>query len=62
MRRFIETLKNIYKIEDLRARIITTLGLLLIYRLGSFIVIPGIDPKQLDALQSSGGGGIMQFA
>lgn len=61
MKRLIETLKNIYKIEDLRARILTTLGLLLIYRLGSYIVIPGIDPKQLDALQSSTSGGLMDI-
>jgi len=47
MRKFIETLKNIYKIEDLRKRIITTLGLILIYRLGSYVVLPGIDPTQL---------------
>jgi preprotein translocase subunit SecY len=51
MKRFIETLKNIYRIEDLRNRIFLTLGLVLIYRVGSYIVIPGLDPSQLDALQ-----------
>lgn len=56
---FIETLKNIYKIEDLRNRIITTLGFILIYRLGSFVVIPGIDPNQLTQLQSSSQEGLM---
>ncbi|MCF8370495.1 MAG: preprotein translocase subunit SecY [Bacteroidales bacterium] len=56
---FIETLKNIYKIEDLRNRIITTLGFILIYRLGSFIVLPGIDPNQLSQLQSSSQEGLM---
>ncbi len=61
MRKFIETIKNIYKIEDLRARILTTLGLLLIYRLGSYIVLPGIDPMQLDNLQKQTSGGIMDI-
>ncbi len=57
MKKIIETIKNIWKIEDLRLRIITTLGLLLIYRLGSFIVLPGIDPEQLSALKTQGGTG-----
>jgi preprotein translocase subunit SecY len=52
MKRFIQTLKNIYRIEDLRIRIINTLGLILIYRLGSYVVLPGVDPSQLDALQA----------
>ena len=50
MKRLIETLKNIYKIEELRKRIIFTLGIILIYRLGSFVVIPGINPTMLDKL------------
>ncbi|MFA6922947.1 MAG: preprotein translocase subunit SecY [Bacteroidales bacterium] len=50
MKRLIETIKNIYKIEDLRIRIINTLFFVLIYRLGSFVVLPGIDPSQLTAL------------
>jgi preprotein translocase subunit SecY len=58
MKRFIETLKNIWRIEDLRARILTTLGLVLVYRLGSFIVLPGIDPTQLDALKRQTAGGL----
>ena len=41
-KKVVETLKNIYKIEELRKRVIYTIGLLLIYRLGSFVVIPGI--------------------
>lgn len=45
-----ETLKNIYKIEELRKRILYTLGLLLIYRLGSFVVLPGINPNALQGL------------
>jgi len=59
MRSFFETLKNIYKIEDLRARIFYTLGILLIYRLGSFIALPGIDPSQLAALENQTSDGVM---
>ena len=46
-KKLVETLKNIYKIEELRKRVVYTIGLLLVYRLGSFIVIPGIDPNAL---------------
>ena len=42
-KKLVETLKNIYKIEELRSRILFTLGLLLIYRLGSFVTLPGVD-------------------
>ena len=58
MKRFLETLKNIWTIEDLRVRIINTLGLLLIYRLGSFIVLPGVDSAALDIANANNGGGI----
>ncbi len=51
MKKFIETIRNIFRIEDLRKRILYTLGILLIYRLGSFVVLPGINPE---ALASSG--------
>lgn len=59
MKAFIETIKNIFRIEDLRKRILYTLGILLIYRLGSFVVIPGLDPSQLGALQEQTKEGIM---
>lgn len=59
MKSFFETLKNIFKIEDLRNRILYTLGILVIYRLGSFVVLPGIDPAQLGALQNQTADGIM---
>ena len=59
MKRFIETLKNIYKIEDLRFRIGTTLFFLLIYRLGSFVSLPGIDPAQLQNLQQQTSDGLL---
>lgn len=52
MKKLIETLKNIYKIEELRKRIIFTLGLVLIYRLGSFVTLPGINPEALANLQN----------
>ena len=52
MKKLIETIKNIFKIEELRNRILYTLGLILIYRLGSFVVIPGINPVALQGLQS----------
>ena len=59
MRKFIQTIQNIWKIEDLRSRLLTTLLFVLIYRFGSFVVLPGIDPGALTALQSQTAGGLM---
>jgi preprotein translocase subunit SecY len=59
MKKLIETIKNIWKIEDLRGRLITTLLFVLIYRFGSFIVLPGIDPSALTALEAQTSGGLM---
>ncbi len=59
MKRFIETLRNIYKIEDLRKRILYTLGIILIYRLGAYVVIPGIDPSMLANLQNQASSGLL---
>lgn len=59
MKKLIETLKNIYKIEDLRSRLSVTLLFLVIYRLGSFITLPGIDPAQLGALKDQTSEGIL---
>jgi preprotein translocase subunit SecY len=59
VKKFITTLKNIWSIEELRNKIIFTLGLLFIYRLGSFIVLPGIDPNKLAALGNSSKGGML---
>lgn len=61
MKRFIETIKNIYSIEDLRVRILNTLGLLLIYRLGSYVVLPGVDPEALEIANAGSGGGLMDL-
>ncbi len=47
MKKIIATIKNIWSIEDLRKRILLSLGLILVYRVGSFIVLPGIDPNKL---------------
>lgn len=59
MKGLIETLKNIYKIEDLRNRIFTTIGFILIYRLGAHVVLPGIDPMQLENLKAQTSEGIL---
>lgn len=59
MKKFIETLKNIYKIEDLRSRLGITLFLLLIYRLGSYVSLPGVDPAQLAQLQNQTSEGLL---
>ena len=59
MKKFIETIKNIFKIEELRKRIIYTVLLLLVYRLGSYVVLPGIDPTQLDELQMQASEGLL---
>ncbi|MFN4123336.1 MAG: preprotein translocase subunit SecY [Flavobacteriales bacterium] len=59
MKRLIDTIKNIYKIEDLRIKIINTLAFIAIYRLGSFVVLPGIDPSQLDALKDQTSDGLL---
>ena len=59
MKKFIETIKNIWKIEDLRNRLLTTLLFVLIYRFGSFVILPGIDPTALTALRAQTRGGLM---
>lgn len=59
MGRFTETIRNIFKIEDLRKRILFTILIVLIYRFGSYVVIPGIDPNKLSALQNSSQEGLL---
>ena len=56
---FVKTVENIWKIEDLRKRLITTLFFIAIYRFGSFVVLPGVDPAQLQALQSNASSGLL---
>ena len=59
MKKFIQTLKNIWSIDELRNKILFTLLLVFIYRFGSYIVLPGIDPNKLDALGESTKGGML---
>ena len=59
MKRFFETIQNIFKIEELRKRLGYTLLLVIIYRLGCFVVLPGIDATMLAKLQSSTSEGLV---
>ncbi len=59
MKKFIKTLKNIWAIDELRSKIITTLVLIFVYRLGSHIVLPGIDPNKLANLDNSTQSGML---
>jgi preprotein translocase subunit SecY len=61
MKKLIETLKNIWKIEDLRMRLLITLLFVAIYRFGSFVVLPGINPSKLADLQEQTAGGLMSL-
>lgn len=57
--KFFDSLKSIWAIEELRSRILLTLGFIFIYRLGSFIVLPGIDPHQIELLQNQSSSGML---
>lgn len=57
--KFIESIKNVWKIEELRNRIIVTLSLLLVYRFGAQVVLPGIDAAQLGGLADKADGGLL---
>jgi preprotein translocase subunit SecY len=59
VKKFIETIKNIWSIEDLRNRILTTLLLVLVYRVGSYIVLPGIDANALHQFSEKSNQGIL---
>lgn len=58
MKKFFESLNNVWKIEELRNRIVFTLGLLLVYRFGAHVTLPGIDATQLDKLAGQTENGI----
>ncbi len=58
MKKFIETIANIWKIEELRNKILLTLGLLLVYRFGAHVPLPGVDINKLQGLQDQTEGGI----
>ena len=57
--RLIQIFKNIFKIEDLRARLLYTFGIILLYRLGKYVTLPGIDPSQLANLRHQTNSGLM---
>ncbi len=60
--RFIQTIRNIWTIEELRKRILVTLMLVLVYRLGCYVILPGISPEDLDALSNfTNRSGLMQL-
>ncbi|MCE9539532.1 MAG: preprotein translocase subunit SecY, partial [Bacteroidetes bacterium] len=59
MKNLINTLKNIWKIDDLRVRILNTLGFILIYRLGSYIVLPGVNSAVLSEASKGANEGIV---
>ena len=60
--RFVDTLKNIWTIDELRKRILVTLLLVLVYRLGCYVVLPGISPSDIDALANfTNKSGLMQL-
>ena len=58
MKKLFETLKNIWSIAELRSKILLTLSLLLIYRFGTYIVLPGIDPNKLSSLNGAKSGAL----
>ncbi len=57
--KLVKTIQNIWKIEELKAKILTTIFFIILYRLGTFIVLPGIDPAALTALQDQTRGGLL---
>lgn len=57
--KLVETIRNIWKIDELKNRILTTLGFLLVYRLGSFVVLPGVNPNLLANLEGQVSSGVM---
>lgn len=59
MKRFIETIRNIFRIEDLRVRLVNTLLLLIIYRIGTYVVLPGVDPNELERLSQKSSEGLL---
>jgi preprotein translocase subunit SecY len=58
MKKFIESISNVWKIEELKNRILITLGLLLVYRFGAHVTLPGIDATQLNSLAGQTKSGI----
>jgi len=61
VKKFIQTLKNIWSIEELRSKILFTLLMIFVYRIGSYVVLPGIDPVGLELNQQTQGNGILDL-
>ncbi len=61
MKRFIETIQNIFKIEELKSRLLTTFLLVIVYRFGSYVALPGVDVSSLSALSKQTEGGLMML-
>jgi preprotein translocase subunit SecY len=59
VKKLAQTLRNIWSIEDLKSKIIVTFSLIFVYRLGTYIVLPGIDPNKLSALSGNAKGGAL---
>lgn len=57
--KLIKTIQNIWKIEELKSKILVTVFFIILYRLGTFVVLPGIDPAALTALQDQTRGGLL---
>ena len=58
---FVQTVKNIWKIEDLRARLLITISFIAIYRFGSLVVLPVVNPLKLQALQDNARSGLLSL-
>src|SRR6202046_669609 len=58
VKKFLQTLRNIWSIEDLKSKIVVTISLIFVYRLGTYIVLPGIDPNKLSALSGAKSGAL----
>src|SRR5690554_6574032 len=61
MKNLIKNLQNIWKIEELRTKILITLALVAVYRLGSYIILPGIDSRILESQTATEGGSILDI-
>ena len=59
MKKFFSTLQDIWKIEELKNKIIVTLSLMVVYRLAAHLPLPGIDPTQLNAINDKTSGGLL---
>jgi len=60
MKKFIQNIKNIWKVEELRKRILLTLSLILVYRIGSFVILPGVNYDALTLANEKGGSNALE--